>query len=120
MVTIHTLHCLAFCCVNNKNYVDPKSSQIMCCIFCYKNPILIPKFPETQVRKGLILYNIRNGIITLKKHVCTNHFILGKKFDKDMNNLIREKQETQLTKKRPNIFGSPLGMHSLKHVDMLQ
>jgi hypothetical protein len=111
---------LAFCCVNNKNYVDPKSSQIMCCIFCYKNPILIPKFPETQVRKGLILYNIRNGIITLKKHVCTNHFILGKKFDKDMNNLIREKQETQLTKKRPNIFGSPLGMHSLKHVNMLQ
>jgi hypothetical protein len=92
----------------------------MFCIFCYNNPILIPKFPKTQARKGLILYNIRNGIITLKKHVCTNYFILGKKFEKEMNNLIREKQDTQLAKKRPIIFGSPLGMDSLKHVNMSQ
>jgi hypothetical protein len=78
------------------------------------------KVPKNSSKKRLILYNIRNGIITLKKHVCTNYFILGKKFEEKMKNLIREKQETQLTKKRSNIFASPLGMHFLKHVNMLQ
>jgi hypothetical protein len=89
----------------------------MCCIFCYNIPILIPKFPKTQARKGLIFIQYKKW---LKKHVCTNHFILGKKCEEKMKNLIKEKQETQLTKTTSNIFVSPLGMHSLKHVNMLQ
>jgi hypothetical protein len=37
----------------------------MRCIFCYASPILITS-AQTQVKKGLILYNSANGIITLK------------------------------------------------------
>jgi hypothetical protein len=75
------------------------------------------KVAKNSSKKG---FNFIQYKKSLKKHVCTNHFILGKKFEEEMNNLIKEKQETQLTKIRLNIFGSPFGMHSLKHVNMLQ
>jgi len=51
----------------------------------------------------LILYNITNGISTLKKHASTNHSILGKKFVEEMNSPFKKKKEKQPTKKRPNI-----------------
>jgi hypothetical protein len=54
--------------VNNNKDVDVKCSQPMKCILSYKSPILFCN-PNTQARKGLIMYNTTNGITTLKKHV---------------------------------------------------
>lgn len=51
--------------------------ETMRCIFCYNNLILITN-AKTQARKDLILYNITNGIITLKKHVLTIHSNIAK------------------------------------------
>jgi len=75
---------------------------MMHCIFCYINPILI-KNPKNKAKKSLILCNTTNGITTLKKHVSTNYYILGKKFEEEMNSLLKRKEEKQPTKKRPNI-----------------
>ncbi len=52
--------------------VDGKMLQTMGCLFCYNNPIVITN-AKTQAKRGLILYNTTNDIITLKKHVFTNH-----------------------------------------------
>jgi hypothetical protein len=46
--------------------------QTMHCIFCHNNPILNVN-PKTQTRKGLITYNITNGIVALRKHVNLDH-----------------------------------------------
>jgi hypothetical protein len=45
--------------------MDVKCFQLMKYIFCYVSSILITN-SKTQARKGLILYNIANGITTLK------------------------------------------------------
>jgi hypothetical protein len=45
----------------NDNEVDLKNTQIMCCIFCYQNPI-IGINPRIQANKGLIFYYKTNGI----------------------------------------------------------
>jgi hypothetical protein len=42
--------------------------QTMKCIMCYNDPILISD-AKTHATKGFILYNIINGITTMKKHV---------------------------------------------------
>jgi hypothetical protein len=44
----------------------------MHCILCYSSPILNLN-PKTQGRRGLIIYNTTNGIITLKKHVNVDY-----------------------------------------------
>jgi hypothetical protein len=44
--------------------MDVKCFQLMKCIFCYASLILITN-SKTQARKGLILYDITNGITTL-------------------------------------------------------
>jgi hypothetical protein len=64
--------CCLFYCVNDNKEIDFIGLQIMCCIFCYNNPIFNLN-PKIQVRKGLIKYNTINGIIALKKHVNLNH-----------------------------------------------
>ncbi len=74
--------CWSFYCVNNNKRVDVKCSQLMKCIFCHFNPILITN-AKTQARKGLILYSSANGIIALKKHVYVNHCMIAKKFEKE-------------------------------------
>ncbi len=51
--------CWSFYCVNDNKPMDVKCFQLMKCIFCYANSILITN-SKTQVRKGLILYNIAN------------------------------------------------------------
>jgi hypothetical protein len=73
-----------------------KSLQTMKCILCCNNPILVYNL-KIQARKGLTLYNTTNGIITLKKHVNANHFIIAKKFEEEMNS--RLKGEVELAKK---------------------
>jgi hypothetical protein len=45
--------------------MDVNCSQLIICILCYASLILIINV-KTQVKKGLILYNNANGIITLK------------------------------------------------------
>jgi len=45
--------------------MDVNCFQLIICILCYASLILIINV-KTQVKKGLILYNSANGIITLK------------------------------------------------------
>jgi hypothetical protein len=52
----------------------------MHCIICHNNPIINVNI-NTQARKGLIIYNTTNGIVTLKKHVNLDHFNILKKFE---------------------------------------
>jgi hypothetical protein len=56
--------CWSFYCVNNNKLVDVKCFQLMKCIFCHFNLILITN-AKTQARKVLILYSNANGIIAL-------------------------------------------------------
>ncbi len=90
--------CWVFLCVNDNKDVDVKCPQTMRCIFCYNSPILFCN-PKTQAKKGLIIYNTTNGITTLKKHVNANDYIIGKLFEKEINNIVRGKVEKQLAKK---------------------
>ncbi len=57
--------CWSYYCVNNNTLVDVKYSQLMTCIFCHFNPIVITN-AKSQARKGLILYSSANEIIALK------------------------------------------------------
>ncbi len=61
----------------------------MGCIFCYVTPILMTN-AKTQAKKSSILYNIANGIIALKKYVYANHWMIAKKFETKVNNLLKE------------------------------
>jgi len=58
--------CWVFFGVNHNKNVEVKCLQTLSCILCYNSPILFCN-PKTQARKGLIIYNITNGITTLKK-----------------------------------------------------
>jgi hypothetical protein len=49
-----------------------------------------------------------NGIITLKKHVDVEHSLLAKKFDEEMNNLVKSELERQLVKKKQNVSSSEI------------
>jgi len=64
--------CWAFYYVNDNKKISVTTSPIMHCILCHKNPILNVN-PKTQVRKGLIIYNTTNYIVTLSKDVNSNH-----------------------------------------------
>jgi hypothetical protein len=57
----------------------------MRCIICYASLILITN-AKTQIRKGLILYNIENWIITSKKHVYVDYCMIAKVFEEKINN----------------------------------
>jgi len=94
--------CWAFYCVNDGEKVEVASHQVMRCILCYDIVINISN-PRIKERKGLITYYKTYGIITLKKHVDADHFIIVKKFEKEVNNEIIRNVERQLAKKRPNV-----------------
>jgi hypothetical protein len=80
----------------------------MGCIICYANLVSITN-AKTQVSNGLILYNIANEIIALKKHVYVDHCMIGKIFEKVSYNLLKfELCERELAKKRPHINGSTI------------
>jgi hypothetical protein len=51
--------------VNDNKDVDVKCPQTMRCILCYSNLVLFCNL-KIQTRKGLIIYNTTNGIMTLK------------------------------------------------------
>jgi hypothetical protein len=48
---------------------------------------------KTQARKGLILYNISNGLTTSRKHVVLYHLKIAKMFKEEVNNPIRKDLE---------------------------
>jgi len=60
------------------------------------------KYPKTQTKKCLIIYNITNGITTLKNYVNVNHSIIAKMFEKEINSPLKGKVERQPTKERYN------------------
>jgi len=61
----------------------------MCCIICYNSPIFNLN-KKTQARRGFIIYNTITNIIALIKHVTLYHYNIFKKFDEEVNNLLRE------------------------------
>jgi hypothetical protein len=86
----------------------------MKCILCYVNPILITN-AKSQARKGLILYNNANGIITYKKHIYVDHCMIAKIFEERVNNLLKDAKK-QLGKKRPHVNGTTISnFFSAKH-----
>jgi hypothetical protein len=93
--------CWAFYYANDNKEIHVIASQTMHCIFSHSNPILNLN-PKTQARKGLIIYNITNGITTLRKHVNVDHSNVLKKFEKEVNCLLRQ-EEKQPSKRRSNI-----------------
>ncbi len=70
----------------------------MRCILCYNCLVLVCN-PKIEARKGLILYNITNGIKTLKKYVNVDHSIIAKMFKEKVNNSLKREVEKQPTKK---------------------
>jgi hypothetical protein len=52
---------------NDNKEMDFTTPQVMCCIICYNNLILNLN-SRNQARRRLIIYNMTNGITTLKKH----------------------------------------------------
>ncbi len=97
--------CWSFYYVNDNNLVDVKCFQLMKCIFCYANLVLISNV-KTQARKGLILYNNANGINALKKHVYAYHYMIAKMFDEEVKNMLKKPYERQHAKKRPHVNGT--------------
>ncbi len=47
--------------------------------------------PKTQARKGLIIYDTTNGIVTLRKHVNIDHSNVLKKIEEEIYCLSKEK-----------------------------
>jgi len=88
--------------VNDKKDVDVKCPQSMKCILCYSNLVLFFNF-KTQAKKGLIIHNTTNGIITLKNQVNVDHSIIVKIFEKELNSQLKGKVEKQLAKKNLKI-----------------
>jgi hypothetical protein len=74
--------------VNNNQLVEIFQNQIMKCIICQNDIVPLEILAmHTICRKGLIAYHKFNGIITMKKHVNSNHFILLKKLLEDATNI---------------------------------
>jgi hypothetical protein len=68
-------------------------------MICHVN--FVPYNPRIKKRRGIRTYFNKNGITTLKKHVDTNHVVLAKRFEEEMNLPLRNIFEKQPTKKRP-------------------
>jgi hypothetical protein len=59
-------------------------------------------------KKGLITYYKTHGIITLKKHVDVYHVLIIKKYEEEVNGLIRGILERQLTNERFNVLSNAI------------
>jgi len=81
-----------FFCVNDNKDVNVKCPQTMRCILCYSSPILFCNF-KTQARKHLILYDITNGITSLKKHVNVDYYSKAKMFEEEVNSPLRGEED---------------------------
>jgi hypothetical protein len=79
--------CWGFYYVSDNKKIDGENLKIMICILCY-NILMIVINPKTQTRRSISYYKT-NGIITLRKHVDAKHFIIAKKFEEEVNNLMK-------------------------------
>ncbi len=84
--------------MNDGKKVEIGSHQVMRCIMCYDNVVNIPN-SRTKERRGLITYYKTYGIIALNKHVDANHYVIAKKFQKEINNEITKKLKKICKKK---------------------
>jgi hypothetical protein len=89
-------------------------------LFYYASPILITN-AKTQARKGLILCNSANGIITFEKHVLCRPLYDFK--NNMLNNMLKEPYERKPPKKRlhvneTTIFNFFVAKDSYKKNDM--
>ncbi len=91
---------LSFFYVNDIKNVDVKCLNYEM-YFCYNSMVLVCNV-KIEARKGLILYNITNGIKTLKNYVNVDHSIIAKMFKEKMNDSLKREVEKQPTKKKPN------------------
>jgi hypothetical protein len=82
--------------------VDLKNIQMMYCIHCYQT-FVCGINPITQMRKGLIFCYKTYGITFFLKHVDANHMLIAKKFKEEVNNLLKEKEKRQPSKKITNL-----------------
>jgi hypothetical protein len=89
--------CWSFYCVNENAKVELESTQIMRCILCHQE-LVIGINPRTQVRKILIFYYKTNGITSLKRHVDANHILITRMFEKEVNYLLKRREERQPAK----------------------
>ncbi len=88
----------------------------MCCIICYNSPILNLN-PKIQAKKGLnVIYNIVNGIITLKN---LDHFNIFYKFEEKMNIPLR-KDEKKFQKRNQICFLVPYPKFTVKEPFKMQ
>ncbi len=75
-----------------------KKLMFMRCLFCYNNLMHVINL-NTKERKWFITYYKTYGIIVLKKHADNDHAIIVKKFEEEINALIKGPFERQSTKK---------------------
>jgi hypothetical protein len=54
------------------------------------------------------LYKSANEITTLKKHVYADHFMITKIFKEEINSVLKEPYEKQLTNKRFHVNGTTI------------
>jgi len=76
------MHCVGHF-INDNKKVNVTTPQTMHYILCFNNPILNVN-PKMQARKGLIIYNIINGIVALRKHVNLDHSNILKSLKKKL------------------------------------
>jgi hypothetical protein len=64
--------------------------------------------PNTKERKALTTYYKTYEITALKNQVDTNHVLVVKKFEKEVNGPTKKTFEMQLAKKRPNVSNNAI------------
>lgn len=79
--------CWGFNFVNDNKKIDGENLKIMICILCY-NILVIVINPKTQTRRSKSYYKT-NGITTLRKHMDAKHSIIAKKFEEEVNSLMK-------------------------------
>ncbi len=78
---------------------DGGNPQVMKCLLGYISFLHVLSL-NTKERKTLTTYYKTYEITTLKKHADTNHVLIMKHFEKEVNGPIIKKIEMQLAKKR--------------------
>jgi hypothetical protein len=78
---------------------DGGNPQVMKCLVGYINFLHAPS-PNTKERKTFTTYYITYEITALKKHVDTNHVLIVKISEKEVNGPIKKTFEMKLAKKK--------------------
>jgi hypothetical protein len=69
-------------------------------MLCYEKLVSLAILRQrTKSRKRLVSYFKSSGIITLKKHVNGNHFLIARNFGKKLSNNVENLMERQCKEK---------------------